>query len=276
MVAGADRHRDAGGLPPVDPGPDREHDPVLRRRLVRAGRDDEPGLADPVGLELLYDNPVEERPELLAHAARIKAAPAVRPGLSVPSPPMPAARRRRPAHRDLPLDAARRRGARLDRRGVLGQPGPRRLGGDRGLAGRRARGALRQRAAHDEQPDGVHRGARGAARAAGGQPRLHRDRLAADARLDDQVDRRLEAQGLEDGGRRARQEPGPGQGARRRARPPRQRAGTGSAGTRPAPRTRTRRSTTARTASPSRPRAQPPERRWLARRLCHNGSLRAF
>jgi hypothetical protein len=40
---------------------------VLRRRLVRAGRHDQTGVADAVGLQLLYDNPIEERSQLLAH-----------------------------------------------------------------------------------------------------------------------------------------------------------------------------------------------------------------
>ena len=69
VVARGDGHRDARRLPPVDPGPDRQHDAVLRRRLVRAGRHDEPGLADPVGLELLDHHAVEEGPQLLAHGA---------------------------------------------------------------------------------------------------------------------------------------------------------------------------------------------------------------
>ena len=64
---GPDRHLDTGLTPPVASGADREHDPVLRRRLVRAGRNDEAGLADAVGLELLDDDTVEQRPQVLAH-----------------------------------------------------------------------------------------------------------------------------------------------------------------------------------------------------------------
>ena len=40
VVADLHRHRDAGRLPPVDAGADRQHDPVLRRRLVVAGGHD--------------------------------------------------------------------------------------------------------------------------------------------------------------------------------------------------------------------------------------------
>jgi len=53
VIARLDRHLDADVLPPVQPGADGEHDAVLGRRLVRAGRDEQAGLADPVGLELL-------------------------------------------------------------------------------------------------------------------------------------------------------------------------------------------------------------------------------
>ena len=150
---------------------------------------------------------------------------------------------------------------RLDRRRVQRQPRPRRLGGDRRRAGRRRpRRAVRRRAAHDQQPHGVHGRARGPALAAARQPRLHRHRLAADARLDDQVDRRLEAPRLEDGGRRPGQEPGPRARARGRDRAPRRGAlALGQAATRRRPSTPTRRSTTAPTSSPSPPRAPPPE-----------------
>ena len=67
MVAGLDRHPDAGLLPPIQPGPDRQHDPVLRRRLVRSGGNEQPGLADPVGLEFLDDDAIEKRAKVVAH-----------------------------------------------------------------------------------------------------------------------------------------------------------------------------------------------------------------
>jgi hypothetical protein len=48
---------------------------VLRRRLVRAGRDDQPGLAHPVGLELLDHHAVEQRAQLMAgHASKSRGA----------------------------------------------------------------------------------------------------------------------------------------------------------------------------------------------------------
>src|SRR4051794_23083152 len=52
VVARLDRHLDADVLPPVETRPDGQHDPVLGRRLVRAGRDEQPRLAHAVGLEL--------------------------------------------------------------------------------------------------------------------------------------------------------------------------------------------------------------------------------
>src|SRR5271167_3594036 len=45
VVAGPDGHLDAGLAPPVAAAADGEHDAVLGGRLVRAGGDDEPGLA---------------------------------------------------------------------------------------------------------------------------------------------------------------------------------------------------------------------------------------
>jgi len=59
VVAGPNRHLDAGLAPPVATAADRQHDPVLRWRLVRAGRHHEPRLADAIGLELLDDDAVE-------------------------------------------------------------------------------------------------------------------------------------------------------------------------------------------------------------------------
>ena len=67
MVAGLDRHPHADVVPPVEPGADREHDPVLGRRLVGAGRHEQAGAADPVGVELLDHDAVEQGAKLVAH-----------------------------------------------------------------------------------------------------------------------------------------------------------------------------------------------------------------
>ena len=67
MVAGPDGHLDADVVPPVESRTDREHDPVLRRRLVAAGRDEQPGAADPVRVELLDHDAVEQRTQLVSH-----------------------------------------------------------------------------------------------------------------------------------------------------------------------------------------------------------------
>src|SRR5262245_17453837 len=67
VIAGLDRHLHPGALPPVEPRADCEHDPVLRRRLMRAGRDHEAGAPHPVGLELLDDHTVEYRSEQVSH-----------------------------------------------------------------------------------------------------------------------------------------------------------------------------------------------------------------
>ena len=56
-----------GLLPPVQAGADGEHDPVLRRRLVGPGGTSRPDCADPVGLELLDDDAIEERAKDVAH-----------------------------------------------------------------------------------------------------------------------------------------------------------------------------------------------------------------
>ena len=57
-------------IPPVEPGADREHDPVLGRRLVGARRHDQPGAAHPIGVELLDHDPVEQGAKLLAHGVK--------------------------------------------------------------------------------------------------------------------------------------------------------------------------------------------------------------
>ena len=71
MVAGRDRHLDAGLRPPVQTRADSEHDAVLRRRLVRAGGDQQTGLSHPVGLEFLDHDPIEERPQLASHRTKV-------------------------------------------------------------------------------------------------------------------------------------------------------------------------------------------------------------
>ena len=87
VVAWLDRHRHAGVLPPVHALPDGEHDPVLRRRLVRARRDHEPGLAHALGLELLDDDPVEQRAQDVLHtAASLRPAPARPQGAALVRP----------------------------------------------------------------------------------------------------------------------------------------------------------------------------------------------
>ena len=53
--------------PPVEPRADREHDSVLRRRLVLAGRQQQPGAPDAVRIELLDHHLVEEGSQLLLH-----------------------------------------------------------------------------------------------------------------------------------------------------------------------------------------------------------------
>ena len=67
MVARLDRHRDAGPAPPVEPRAHREHDAVLRRRLVGPGRHDEAGAPDAVRFELLDHDLVEQWAKLVAH-----------------------------------------------------------------------------------------------------------------------------------------------------------------------------------------------------------------
>jgi hypothetical protein len=65
VVARPDRHLHAGRLPPVDAVADREHDPVLGRRLVRARRHDKARAAHAVGLELLDDHSIEQRAQVM-------------------------------------------------------------------------------------------------------------------------------------------------------------------------------------------------------------------
>ena len=67
VVPRLDRHPHAHVVPPVQAGPDGEHDPVLGRRLVGARGHEQPGPADPVGIELLDDHAVEQWAELATH-----------------------------------------------------------------------------------------------------------------------------------------------------------------------------------------------------------------
>ena len=60
VIAGPDRHRDPDVLPPVQSGPDREHDAVQRWRFLRARRHDQPGTSNPIGVELLDYDAIEE------------------------------------------------------------------------------------------------------------------------------------------------------------------------------------------------------------------------
>jgi PPOX class probable F420-dependent enzyme len=67
VVARADRHPEVGELGRALA--DGEDDPLVRRKVVRALRDDEARAAHPVGLELLDHDLVEERAQDLGHAA---------------------------------------------------------------------------------------------------------------------------------------------------------------------------------------------------------------
>jgi hypothetical protein len=59
VIAWVHRHLDPGLLPPVEPRPNREHDPLLRRWVVSARRDDEAGPPHPIRIELLDHDLVE-------------------------------------------------------------------------------------------------------------------------------------------------------------------------------------------------------------------------
>jgi hypothetical protein len=67
VVTGLNRHLHADVIPPVEPGANREHDPVLGRRLVAPWRDEQTGAPDAVRVELLDHDPIEQRAKLLAH-----------------------------------------------------------------------------------------------------------------------------------------------------------------------------------------------------------------
>ena len=67
VIAGADRHHTPDVIPPVQARTDREHDPVLGRRLLGARGHEQPGATDAVGVELRDDDAVEQRAQLVAH-----------------------------------------------------------------------------------------------------------------------------------------------------------------------------------------------------------------
>ncbi len=68
MIAAHDGHLHADVIPPVQPGSDREHDPVLWWRFVVAGWNQKTGAAHPVRVELLDDNSIKQGPQFVAHA----------------------------------------------------------------------------------------------------------------------------------------------------------------------------------------------------------------
>jgi hypothetical protein len=67
MVAGLHRHLHADLLPPFEPRSDRQHDPVLWRRLVRALRDEQAGAPNPIGVQLFDHDSIEQWAKLVAH-----------------------------------------------------------------------------------------------------------------------------------------------------------------------------------------------------------------
>ena len=67
VVAGLDRHPHADVIPPVEARADRQHDSLLRRRLVGAGGHQQAGAPDAVRIELLDHDAVEQRSQLAAH-----------------------------------------------------------------------------------------------------------------------------------------------------------------------------------------------------------------
>jgi hypothetical protein len=67
VITGLDGHAHADVVPPVQTGSDRQHDPVLWRRLVGARGHEQPGTADPIGVQFFDHNAVEQGTELIAH-----------------------------------------------------------------------------------------------------------------------------------------------------------------------------------------------------------------
>jgi hypothetical protein len=76
VIARLDGHHHADVVPPVQAGPDREHDPVLRRRLVGARRDEQAGSPYAIGVEFFDDDAVEQGSQLVAHERLMIGAPA--------------------------------------------------------------------------------------------------------------------------------------------------------------------------------------------------------
>jgi hypothetical protein len=70
VVAGPDGHLHADVIPPVKTRADRQDDPVLWGRLVGSRGHEQAGAPDSIWIELLDDDPVEQRTKLIAHDER--------------------------------------------------------------------------------------------------------------------------------------------------------------------------------------------------------------
>jgi hypothetical protein len=68
VISAPDRHLHADVIPPIKPGSDREHDSVLRRRLIGSRRHEQAGAPDPIRVQLLDHDAVEEWSKLISHA----------------------------------------------------------------------------------------------------------------------------------------------------------------------------------------------------------------
>ncbi len=60
VITRTDGHPNPDVIPPVQAGADREHDPVLRRWLVRARWHEQSGAPDTIRIELLDDDSVKK------------------------------------------------------------------------------------------------------------------------------------------------------------------------------------------------------------------------
>jgi hypothetical protein len=69
VVTRFDRHLHADVIPPIEARPDGEHDSLLRGWLVGSGRYEQPRPPDPIGVELLDYDAVEEGAKLVAHGS---------------------------------------------------------------------------------------------------------------------------------------------------------------------------------------------------------------
>ena len=67
VIAWLDGHLDPDVVPPIESRANRQHDSVLGRRFVGAGRDHETRAANAVGIELLDHNAIEKWSQLVAH-----------------------------------------------------------------------------------------------------------------------------------------------------------------------------------------------------------------